>query len=228
MHTYMDHLRLREEEREGKEAGESEEGKERKGEGESKSTVDRLVCLAADDSFADDSASAASTTQFFVTIFALVRGLRSYVLCCWSRKAKEAWQQAELLLLEGLQKLTVLSRWAVVLLTQVEQRRREVSDLRIRHRSRGTAQETLRQSLHCTQAYQQALDGAWEAAEQLLLDGLQKLAPRSYWTMELSQKMEECRRGVSELLLAEVADRESLTEPMLLLLQSVGCHAGKT
>ena len=146
MHTHMDHLRLREEEREGKEAGESEEGKERKGEGESKSSVDRLVCLAADDSFADDSASAASTTQFFVTIFALVRGLRSYVLCCWSRKAKEAWQQAELLLLEGLQKLTVLSRWAVVLLTQVEQRRREVSDLRIRHRSRGTAQETLRQS----------------------------------------------------------------------------------
>ena len=40
MHTYMDHLRLREEEREGKEAGESEEGKERKGEGESKSTVE--------------------------------------------------------------------------------------------------------------------------------------------------------------------------------------------
>ena len=187
MHTYMDHLRLREEEREGKEAGESEEGKERKGEGESKSSVDRLVCLAADDSFADDSASAASTTQFFVTIFALVRGLRSYVLCCWSRKAKEAWQQAELLLL------------------------------------------AMRQAaIHCTQAYQQALDGAWEAAEQLLLDGLQKLAPRSYWTMELSQKMEECRRGVSELLLAEVADRESLTEPMLLLLQSVGCHAGKT
>ena len=35
MHTYMDHLRLREEEREGKEAGESEEGKEREGEGES-------------------------------------------------------------------------------------------------------------------------------------------------------------------------------------------------
>jgi hypothetical protein len=40
MHTYMDHLRLREEEREGKEAGESEEGKEREGEGESESTVD--------------------------------------------------------------------------------------------------------------------------------------------------------------------------------------------
>ena len=77
MHTYMDHLRLREEEREGKEAGESEEGKEREGEGESESTVGRLVCLAADDSSADDSASAASTTQLFVTIFALVRGLRS-------------------------------------------------------------------------------------------------------------------------------------------------------
>jgi hypothetical protein len=29
-----------------------------------------LVCLAADDSSADDSASAASTTQLFVTIFA--------------------------------------------------------------------------------------------------------------------------------------------------------------
>ena len=89
--------------------------------------------------------------------------------------------------------------------------------------------QAMRQAaVHCTQAYQQALDGAWEAAEQLLLDGLQELAPRSYWTMELSQKMEECRRGVSELLLAEVADRESLTEPLLLLLQSVGCHAGKT
>jgi hypothetical protein len=60
MHTYMDHLRLREEEREGKEAGESEKNrgkdKEREGEGESESTVDRLVCLAADDSSADDSA----------------------------------------------------------------------------------------------------------------------------------------------------------------------------
>ena len=90
MHTYMDHLRLREEEREGKEAGDSEEGKEREGEGGSESTVDRLVCLAADDSSADDSASAASTTQLFVTIFALVRGLRSHVPCCWSRKVRSS------------------------------------------------------------------------------------------------------------------------------------------
>ncbi len=67
MHTYMDHLRLREEEREGNEAGESEEGNEREGEGpedlpgESESTADRLVCLAADDSSAGDSASAVYT-----------------------------------------------------------------------------------------------------------------------------------------------------------------------
>ena len=102
MHTYMDHLRLREEEREGKEAGEREGGKEREGEGESESTVDRLVCLAADDSSADDSASAASTTQLFVTIFALVRGLRSHVPCCWSRKVRSSkrrtaqWQSTQL------------------------------------------------------------------------------------------------------------------------------------
>ena len=51
MHTYVDHLRLREHEREGTEAGENE--KEKEGEGESESTVDRLVCLAADDSSAD-------------------------------------------------------------------------------------------------------------------------------------------------------------------------------
>ncbi len=60
MHTYMDHLRLREQEREQREQRE-----EREGEGESESTVDRLVCLAADDSSADDTASAASTTQLF-------------------------------------------------------------------------------------------------------------------------------------------------------------------
>jgi hypothetical protein len=103
MHTYMDHLRLREEEREGKEAGESEEGKEREGEGESESTVDRLVCLAADDSSADDLASAASTTQLFATIFALMRGLRSHVPGFWSRKARSSkrrtahWQSTQLL-----------------------------------------------------------------------------------------------------------------------------------
>jgi hypothetical protein len=84
MHTYMD-LRLREQEREQREQRE-----EREGEGESESTVDRLVCLAADDSSADDSASAASTTQLFVTIFALVRGLRSHVPCCWSMKVRRA------------------------------------------------------------------------------------------------------------------------------------------
>ena len=90
MHTYMDHLRLREEEREGKEAGETEEGKEREREGESESTVDRLVCLAADDSSADDSASAASTTQLFATIFALVRAFRSHVPFYWSRKVRNS------------------------------------------------------------------------------------------------------------------------------------------
>jgi hypothetical protein len=74
-------------------------------EGESESTVDsdRLVRLAADDSSADDSASAASTTQLLVTIFALVRGLRSYVPCCWSRKVRSSkrrtahWQLTQLL-----------------------------------------------------------------------------------------------------------------------------------
>ena len=105
MHTYMDHLRLREEEREGKDAEENKdtEGQDREGEGESESTVDRLVRLAADDSSADDSASAASTTQLFVTIVALVRGLRSYVRCCWSRKVRSSkrrtahWQSTQLL-----------------------------------------------------------------------------------------------------------------------------------
>ena len=63
--------------------GENEKEKEREGEGESGSTVDRLVCLAADDSSVDDSASAASTkhTQLVATIFALMRGLRSHVPC---------------------------------------------------------------------------------------------------------------------------------------------------
>jgi len=100
MHTYMDHLRLREQEREQREQREQRE--EREGEGESESTVDRLVCLAADDSSADDAASAASTTQLFVTIFALVRGLRSHVPCCWSRKVRSSkrrtaqWQSTQL------------------------------------------------------------------------------------------------------------------------------------
>jgi len=100
MHTYMDHLRLREQEREQREQREQRE--EREGEGESESTVDRLVCRAADDSSADDSASAASTTQLFVTIFALVRGLRSHVPCCWSRKVRSSkrrtaqWQSTQL------------------------------------------------------------------------------------------------------------------------------------
>ena len=76
MRTCMDHLRLREQEREQREQREErelrEQREEREGKGESESTVDRLVCLAADDrdSSADDSASAASTTQLFVTIFA--------------------------------------------------------------------------------------------------------------------------------------------------------------
>ena len=90
MHTYSDHLRLREQEKEQREQRE-----QRDGEGESESTVDRLVCLAADDSSADDAASAASTTQLFVTIFALVRGLRSHVPCCWSRKVRSSSLQEE-------------------------------------------------------------------------------------------------------------------------------------
>jgi hypothetical protein len=61
--------------------GENEKEKEREGEGESGSTVDRLVCLAADDSSVGDSASATSTKQLFATIFALMRGLRSHVPC---------------------------------------------------------------------------------------------------------------------------------------------------
>ena len=100
MRTCMDHLRLREQEREQREQREEREGK-----GESESTVDRLGCLAADDSSAsaDDSASAASTTQFFVTIFALVRGLRSSVPLVWSRKVRSSkrrtahWQSTQLL-----------------------------------------------------------------------------------------------------------------------------------
>ena len=98
MRTCMDHLRLREQEREQREQREEREGK-----GESESTVDRLGCLAADDSSADDSASAASTTQLFVTIFALVRGLRSSVPLVWSRKVRSSkrrtahWQSTQLL-----------------------------------------------------------------------------------------------------------------------------------
>ena len=82
--------------------GENEKEKEKEGEGESGSTVDRLVCLAADDSSVGDSASATSTKQLFATIFALMRGLRSHVPCFWSRKARSSkrrtahWQSTKL------------------------------------------------------------------------------------------------------------------------------------
>jgi hypothetical protein len=83
--------------------GENEKEKEREGEGESGSTVDQLLCLAADDSSVGDSASAASTKQLFATILALMRGLRSQVPCFWSRKAARSpkrrtahWQSTQL------------------------------------------------------------------------------------------------------------------------------------
>jgi hypothetical protein len=80
----------------------------------------------------------------------------------------------------------------------------------------------------CSQAYQQAARGEWEKAEASLLEGVQLLTPLSQWAPDLATQVEQRRRDVSGLLLADEADREGLMGPALRTLQSVGCHAGKT
>jgi hypothetical protein len=76
--------------------------------------------------------------------------------------------------------------------------------------------------------HRQAARGEWATAESSPLEGSRRLATLSQWLPELVIQVEQCRRDVSGLLLAEVAHREGLVEPVLLPLQSVGCYAGKT
>ena len=80
----------------------------------------------------------------------------------------------------------------------------------------------------CVKAVQQAERGAWEEAEQLLLEGTRQLAPLSSWVPELTIQMERCRQEVSGLLLAGEPERDELLGPALLSLRSVGCYVDKT
>jgi hypothetical protein len=77
-------------------------------------------------------------------------------------------------------------------------------------------------------AVQQAERGAWEAAEQFLLEGSRLLAPLSSWVPALMNQVEQCRREVSGLLLAGELERADLVGPVLLSLRSAGCYVGKT
>jgi hypothetical protein len=77
-------------------------------------------------------------------------------------------------------------------------------------------------------AVQQAERGAWEEAEQLLLEGTRQLAPLSSWVPALANQVEQCRREVSGLLLAGEPERVDLIGPVLLSLRSVGCYVDKT
>ena len=77
-------------------------------------------------------------------------------------------------------------------------------------------------------AVQQAERGAWETAEQALLEGSRQLASLSSWVPALVNHLEQCRREVSGLLLAEESERADLTGPVLLSLRSVECYVGKT
>jgi hypothetical protein len=77
-------------------------------------------------------------------------------------------------------------------------------------------------------AVQQAERGAWEAAEQALLEGSRQLASLSSWVPALVKHLEQCRREVSGLLLAEEPERADLIGPVLLSLRSVECYVGKT
>jgi hypothetical protein len=77
-------------------------------------------------------------------------------------------------------------------------------------------------------AVQQAELGAWEDAEQLLLEGSRQLAPLISWVPALVNQVEQCRREVSGLLLAGEPERDELLGPALLSLRSVGCYVDKT
>ena len=77
-------------------------------------------------------------------------------------------------------------------------------------------------------AVQQAERGAWEAAEQALLEGSRQLAPLASWVPALANQVEQCRREVSGLLLAGELERADLIGPALLSLRSVGCYVDKT
>ena len=78
------------------------------------------------------------------------------------------------------------------------------------------------------QAYQQAERGEWAEAEKSPLEGSRKLAPLSKWIPTLVTQVEQCRRDVSGLLLAEEAERDGMVGPVLLSLRSVGCYVGET
>jgi hypothetical protein len=122
---------------------------------------------------------------------------------------------------------------------------------RVWHRSKGTVRTTYRHAFAfhaslpvnrgydpCAQAYQQAERGvhavqqaergAWEDAEQLLLEGSRQLAPLISWVPALVNLVEQCRREVSGLLLAGEAERATLAGPVLLSLRSVGAYVDKT
>ena len=77
-------------------------------------------------------------------------------------------------------------------------------------------------------AVQQAEQGAWEKAEQLLLEGARQLEPLSSWIPTLASQVEQCRREVSGLLLAGENERADLIGPVLSSLRSVGCYVDKT
>jgi hypothetical protein len=77
-------------------------------------------------------------------------------------------------------------------------------------------------------AVRQAERGAWEAAEQALLEGSRQLAPLVSWVPALANQVEQCRREVSGLLLAGEPERADLMGPVLLSLRSVGGYVGKT
>jgi hypothetical protein len=86
-------------------------------------------------------------------------------------------------------------------------------------------QRAVKQWVH---AVQQAERGAWEDAEQLLLEGSRQLAPLMSWVPALVNLVEQCRREVSGLLLAREAERATLAGPVLLSLRSVGAYVDKT
>ena len=111
----------------------------------------------------------------------------------------------------------------------------------IGHWSRGAARTTYRHSFafhaslpvnrgydQCAQAYQQAKRGEWAEAEKSLLEGSRRLPPLSQWVPNFVTQVEQRRGDVSGLLLATEADRDGMVGLVLLSLQSVGCHAGKT
>ena len=81
--------------------------------------------------------------------------------------------------------------------------------------------------------HRQAARGKWAEAELSLLEGLRRMASVSQWvpdllTQVLLIQVEQCRRDVSGLLLADVTDRADMAGPVLLLLQSVGFQFGET